>query len=259
MGKRLALLACWLGLSAGLWAGGARYGMTRAEVEAALGQPTAALTRGPRFVLLYPRNGVVELEGGVVVKLSGVPVDDGTRARPAAPPATTITTLEEDLARAAPAARVEHFREENRRLLREAQQTLAGGHDRELLAAIPNPSRFWSGLGFGLLFRTLVTVVVLKVAFKWSDVHADWSQMFLPALADTFSQAGVSATAFAVWHTTRLFYVDVGISYFVLLGVLMKTTHACTLSRAVAVAGAAKLASFVIGVLIAAALLNLMP
>jgi hypothetical protein len=43
----------------------------------------------------------------------------------------------------------------------------------------------------------------------------------------------------------------------VLLGVLMKTTHACTLQRAVAVAGAAKLASVVIWTFLSVALLHL--
>jgi hypothetical protein len=109
----------------------------------------------------------------------------------------------------------------------------------------------------GLLVRTLVTAVVLKMAFKWSDVHADWSQMFIPALADSITQSVIAAAVYALWKTNQLFFLDTAASYFVLLGVLMKTTHACTLQRAVAVTGAAKLASVVMWTFLSVALLHL--
>jgi hypothetical protein len=103
----------------------------------------------------------------------------------------------------------------------------------------------------------LVTAVILKFAFKWSDVHADWSQMFIPALADSITQSVIAAAVYALWKTNHLFFLDTAASYFVLLGVLMKTTHACTLQRAVAVAGAAKLGSIIIWTFISVALLHL--
>src|SRR5512142_958637 len=90
MRRWLALATCWLAMAVSLCAGGVRYGMTRAEVVAALGKPLADLTRGPRLILRYPRNGTVELEQGVVVRLSGVPIDDGT-----APPTTTVRRSDE--------------------------------------------------------------------------------------------------------------------------------------------------------------------
>ena len=257
MPKRLALVAWWLGLVASLWAGGARYGMTREEVVAALGAPAAELTRGPRLILRYPRNGTVELENGVVVRLNGVPVDDGTPPPPTtAPPPNPNYTLE-DLPNlemrqgtAAPRASTQE--------LMAATERLEQGRDKQLLAMVPAPLVYWSSLLVGLVIRALVTVVVLKFAFRWCDVHADWNQMIIPALADTGTQAAINAAAYALWHTNRLFNVDTGIAYFVLIGVLLKTTHACTLPRAVAVATAAKFASCVTWILISAALLNLM-
>ncbi len=257
MPKWLALAACWLGLVASLWAAGARYGMTRAEVEAALGAPAAELTRGPRLILRYPRNGTVELEHGVVVKLTGVPVDDGTPPPPTTtlPPNLNYTledlpNLEMRPGTAAPRASTQE--------LMAATERLEASRDQQLVSLVPGPLVYWSTLLVGLVIRALVTIVVLKFAFRWCDVHADWIQMVIPALADTGTQAAINGAAYALWHTNRLFNVDTGIAYFVLIGVLLKTTHACTLQRAVAVATAAKFASFVTWILISAALLNLM-
>ena len=153
---------------------------------------------------------------------------------------------------------MEKQRQETQRRLEEATEKLAASHDNVQLDLRPKPARFWTGLIVGLVVRALFTVVVLKLAFKWSDVHADWGQMFIPALADTVTQSGISAAAFALWKTTQLFYIDSAISYFVLLGVLMKTTHACTLQRAVAVAGAAKLTSLVLWAAISVVLTHLL-
>ena len=254
MGRWLALATCWLGLTVCLWAGGVRYGMSREQVEAALGKPIAELVRGPRLILRYPRNGTVEIEKGVVVRLSGVPVDDGTPTTTT--PQSATFTLDE-LTAAEPARAVNVPRMGTQDLVAVTKR-MEENRDRQLLALVPGPPQFWSALAAGLLIRALVTVAVLKFAFKWSDVHAEWLQMIIPALADTLSQAGISAGVYALWHTNQLFNVDVAVSYFVLIGVLMKTTHACTLQRAVAVATAAKFASFVTWILISAALLNLL-
>jgi hypothetical protein len=258
MGKNLALLTLWTGLTISLWAGGIRYGMSRAEVETALGKPVSVLSQGPRLILLYPKSGRVELEQGVVVKLTGVPVEDEPPAPPPPAAAAKPTPSKENAARAAAEAKIEKARQENQRLIEEATEKLAESHNKVPLVIGPSPRQFWSTLVAGLVFRTLVTVVVLKIAFKWNDMHADWGQMYLPALADTATQAGIGAAAYTLWRADHLFYVDAAVSYFVLLGVLMKTTHACTLQRAVAVAGAAKLSSLVMWALISVVLLNLL-
>ena len=259
----LVILCASLALS--LWGKGVRYGMNRAEVEATLGKPTAVLTHGPRLVLLYPKNGRVEFEQGVAVTLSNVPVDAEDSAAPPAPgsPAPADVAAEsssspDQKAQAAAEAAMEKQRQEAQRRLEEATEQLAESHDKVQLDVGPKPAKFWTGLIVGLVLRTLFTAVALKLAFKWSDVHAEWGQMFIPALADTVTQSGISAAAFALWKTDQLFYVDSAISYFVLLGVLMKTTHACTLQRAVAVAGAAKLASLVLWAAVSVVLMHLL-
>jgi len=264
--RKCALLVIFgAGLTLSLWGAGVRYGMTRAEVEAELGKPTAVLHHGSRLVLLYPKNGRVEFEQGVVVTLFNVPVE-GEGAATAAPapvpsaPAASATAPAAAADQAVPEAEAarERQRQEMQRRLEEATEALAENQGKMQLALGPTPRQFWTTAIVGLVFRTLFTAVALKMAFKWSDVHADWGQMFIPALADTLSQTGIRAGAFALWRTDQLFYVDTAISYFVLLGVLLKTTHACTLQRAVAVAGAAKLASIVLGALITVLLAHLL-
>lgn len=259
------ILVIGLGLVVSLWGKGVRYGMSQAEVEAILGKPAAVLTKGSRLVLLYPRNGRIELEQNAAVSIANLPIDAGDSAA-STPPMTPARTdlaperapAEEDRAQAAEDAKLEHRRQEIQRRLEEATEKLSANSGKIPFVMGPSPSRFWSGLFTGLVFRTLLTVVVLKMAFKWSDVHADWAQMFLPALADTATQGIISTAVYALWRTDQLFHLDVAVSYFVLLGVLLKTTHACTLPRAVAVAGAAKLASIVMWALLSIMILNLL-
>ncbi len=259
MGKPLALLACWLGLTVGLWAGGVQYGMNRGQIEAALGKPIAVLNRGPRLILLYPGRGRVELERGVVVSLVGVAADDGTPEAAVAAAAKAASISEEDIAEIDARQRAEKIRLENRRLIEETRATLAGSHDKELLTAVRRPREFWSGLAAGLFVRALVTVGVLKLAFLGGAGRAGWGQLILSALADTITQAATGAAAFALWRADHVFYLDVAVSYFVLAGVLWLTTRTCTLGRAAAVAGIAKLVSFALWALIWAVFRSLQP
>lgn len=262
MAKYAATILLCAILAVSLWGKGVRYGMSRAEVEATLGKPTVVLTHDARLVLLYPKNGRVEFEQGVAVRMVNVPIDTGPPATAATTPAPVPAIKEsapskDDRAQTAE-AEMEKQRQEYQRRLEEATERLEEQHGRIEISVAPRPAQFWTSFAIGLAFRMLITVVVLKLAFKWSDVHADWSQMLLPALADTLTQAGIGAGAFALWKSNQLFYLDAAVSYFVLVGVLMKTTHACTLQRAVAVAGAAKLAALVVWAGVSVMLLHLL-
>lgn len=257
MRRCLIFLVLCVGLAGSLSGKGIRYGMSRAEVEAALGAPSAVLTHGARIVLIYPKNGRVELEQDRTTTIVNLPLDTGNSSAAPAPPAVKQTKpapkpppSKEDKARAAQAAAAEAAAQrqqlEIQRKLTAEIERLSADHGKEPLVIGPTPAQFWAGLFIALVFRTLLTVVVLKLAFNWSDVHADWGQMFLPALANSVSQAVIGAVIFALWSTNQLFYLDEAVSFFVLLWVLMKTTHACTLQRAIAVACAAKLFTIVV-------------
>jgi len=265
MGRLVVIAVICLGLMIEAGAAGIRYGMTREEVEEALGEPQSVLKQGSRFVLLYPKAGRVEFEGGVVVNIKNVPLDIGTSAvaPSAAPTAAAAPAPAPANSHRQPAAVPGQVKAakpgvDAQRQLEALTEQLAHPPPEQPLMIVPPAASVWGALGVGLLVRTLVTAVVLKLAFKWSDVHAEWSQMFIPALADSGAQTGIAAGVFVLWRTQRLFFLDTAASYLVLLVVLMKTTHACTLSRAVAVAGAAKIASLVVWTFLSVAIMRLL-
>lgn len=119
----------------------------------------------------------------------------------------------------------------------------------------PNP---WALLLLKAVISIPVTVVVLKISFKWCDVDSEWKQMWLPAAADTLVRSGVQVLAESLWGVTTLFYLDDCLAFFALLFVLLKTTHACTAVRAVGVAFMAKVASVVVWSVLSVAILGLL-
>ncbi|MBC8009376.1 MAG: hypothetical protein H7067_04685 [Burkholderiales bacterium] len=245
---------------------GVREGMTRAEIEAELGRPVSVLMRGETQILNYPNQGRVELVDGKATRIVRVRhVDDPPTAAEleAAELASERARL---AAEAKEAARQEALAEaEEAKLDAEAQrqvdqtiQQMSAEHQAGPGAADfglkMEPAHFWIGLLVGVFVQIGVGVVVLKLAFAWSDVHADWSQMFLPALAAAWAGGAVRAAAYAFWDATECFHVDDAISYAALLLTLRKTTHACTWPRALAVAAAAKLMTIIVWVFLSVAI-----
>ena len=242
-------------------AGGVAVGMERTDVEAALGKPSAVLQRGDRQVLVYPKNGRVELAKGRVVEMANVPLSDevfevpetAAASKPVTPPAENPADESDD----------------ETSIATESKSASLGistpphdGHSKDDHDAEDEDSESASLPILPLLIvaacRTAVMIVVLKLAFKWADVHADWSQMIAPAFSDTVVRIAIILIAEKALGIADLFYADEALAYFALIFVLMKTTHACTLSRALGVAAAAKLTSIVVGSLIVVLVLNLL-
>ncbi|MBK9989397.1 MAG: hypothetical protein IPP19_01360 [Verrucomicrobia bacterium] len=236
-----------------LVAAGVREGMTRLEVEASMGKPVSVLLRGNRLVLSYPNGGRVELIEGRVVDMLHVPVATDAQALPVPP-----------VSEAEPADSEESEPDQSVDEMKNVQEPSPKGAvvpvakpptlEERLTAMQERAPQERPALGgillvvlIGGVIRIVIVMVVLKLAFKWADVHAEWGQMFLPALADTIVRSTFEFVGTAVLHVMSWFYFDEATAYIVLLIVLMKTTHACTLSRAVGVAAAAKLMSIVVG------------
>jgi hypothetical protein len=266
MRQRVVVLLLWVVLSVACIAGGVHPGMTRSQAEAALGKPVSVLKKGDRTVLLYPSGGYLEFADGRLDVFRGVPVETAeeaaaaTAAREAEARAREEAVQQErregELAAQADAAAMAAD-QAARAQIEAAVERLSENPQATVSPFVESPSHFWMSLGIGAVFRLLISVVVLKLAFNWADVHADWSQMFLPAFADMASKAGIEGGVYALWGATELFHLDYAASYFVLLGTLMKTTHACTLARAVSVAVAAKVFSAVAWSFASVALLQL--
>jgi len=264
----LILLCCFMVLPL-LQAAELTEGMSQAEVEALLGKPSSVLHRGNRTLLLYPQKGRVELEEGRAVVFSNVHASPeaasaATAPAPASPaPAATPKPAEGGPSRTTPPDKApgKNVVDELTRKQASVSDTIEKLSDTPRGISIEQPPRAigrWPALLIECVVRILVTVVVLKLAFYWAEVHADWGQMWLPALADSLARTAIAAAALQFWHSTQLLHIDDFVSYLVLLFTLMRTTHACTLPRAVAVTLAAKLASLIVWVLLSVALLNLL-
>ena len=275
MRKTLACFLFVLGAVAGI-AAGIREGMSRAEVEAALGKPLSAMSQGDTTILSYPDRGRVELVKDRVTRVvrvrhqddpptpeelaaaAAAKAEEEARAALAAEAAEAARAAKEDAAAEAAWAKQEA---EAQRKMEATVERLSAEHENPG-NAIPagdlmsqgTPAHFWLELVVGLLVQTGVGMVILKLAFKWADVHADWGQMLWPALAAALTGATVRALAYTAWDSTECFHVDDAISYFVLLMTLLKTTHACTWQRAVGVAAAAKLMAIVVWVFLSVAI-----
>ncbi|MCF3650385.1 hypothetical protein [Synoicihabitans lomoniglobus] len=249
--------------SGDLWAQVLRKGMIPMEVREVLGPPQSSMAMGESEIWLYP-------EGGRVVFMSGkaAKVDKFTfgAAEAVAEAPSAVVATETDVPPDA---------------LASAAETAAPDELADTVAATDEPADFSAlveqmeaedayeyqepAVGqrvMALLLQTVIAmvvmIVILKLAFKWSDIHGDWGQMILPAAVSAGTRAVVLAVAEFGFNTTAVFHVDHALSYFALVIALMKTTHASSLPRAVAVAGAAKLASIVVWVIISVALLQTM-
>lgn len=131
-----------------------------------------------------------------------------------------------------------------------------GGGIPDLDLGPPPPSQYWLALAVRSVLGPLVTMVVLKIAFKWADVHADWGQIFLPALVDMLVGTLVRGIGYALLKTDHFYHIDDGLSVFALLITLKFTTHASTIRRAMTVAVAAKLVNIVMWTLLSVVILQ---
>ncbi len=257
---------------------GIREGMSRPEVEAELGAPISSMVMGETTILHYPDRGRVELVAGKVTRVVRVRHQDDP-ATPEEVAAEAAAKAEAELRVAQEAEAAKEAEEaaaaevEWARMNSEAQASMAsaveqmtaihenGGAEGGVamdLGLVARPSHFWIGLGVAFFVQVGVGMVVLKLAFAWTDLHADWGQMFLPALAAAASGGLIRAGGYALWQTDQLFHIDDAMAFAVLLFTLMKTTHACTWARAAGVAMAAQLMSIIVWVFLSVALTRLL-
>jgi nucleoid-associated protein YgaU len=263
MFKALLLVGLWLGSLGMALAAGVGEGMTRAEVEAAVGKPLSVLERNGVTVLRYPNDGRVELTAGRVTRVVRVRhvSDPATPEELAAEEAAKLAKAEAEALKAEQAAEAEAAKAEAAAEAMEADVArLTAEHEGGAASTVGammgghSANEFWTMLGIGALVQVGVGMVILKLAFRWADVHADWDQMLWPALAAMAGGAAVQTVGFLAWNVTEFFRVDDAVSYVALLVALLKTTHACTWQRAFAVAAAAKLMTIVVWAFLSVAL-----
>lgn len=234
-------------------AAGIREGMSLVEVTTALGEPLSSMRKGDTLVLNYPNGGRVELTGDKVIRLSRVrhfddPVpSEELAAAKAARAKANKTPANSEKERASAESEWQNAgilgQQDMQVVLGEMTQNQSKqgtGAAMHRLGLTVDPRHFWVELMAALVAQIALGMVLLKLAFSWGDVHADWGQMLLPAFAAASAGALARGSVYALWHTTQLFYLDDAVSYGALLLTLLTSTHACTWQRAAGVGMAAK-------------------
>jgi hypothetical protein len=246
------------------------YGETRDEVIKELGKPTSALNRGAREILIYPKGGRIELEGGKVVVVQGLPVTDGPTALAVAAEPNSPSTPPEPAAAEAPKETPEQKAE--RAALEKAQQEMEAERAKqqaELEKALkdlesgqgeeyqpPSLAEQWTELLTGLFVKALLMLAALKLTTKYWDMPIEWSGLAIAAGADTAVRFVIGAIGEFVLKLPTLFYVDEMIAAFVLVAVLRKVSHNKSLARAVTLTMSVKVFSIVVGSMVAVAVMN---
>ncbi len=187
-------------------AAGLRYDMTADEVRAAAGPPTSSLDRGDRAIWMYLDGGRVDFENGRVVAIKNMLMASEAEVLEAQTAADEAARLAEEAVREEAAAADQKLSEEQAAMdaemaaqhatvleamsdsIEEFEAQYEKGPTAEDMGIGPPPaSQYWIILGVQSVLGLLITMIVLKLAFRWADIHADWGQMFLPALVDMFT------------------------------------------------------------------------
>jgi hypothetical protein len=173
----LLLLFCWAGAPAIL---AVEIGDSREAVLKELGYPLSTASRGGREILLYPKGGRVELADGKVADIRG-PLPIGTAvakptpapATPSQPPATVPRKTTSRPDSPAPATVPSTKREP----ASPASDSLPPPKSAPIAYNVP-------ALGVGLLLRFGLTILGLKIAFKFWATRVRWKGVLLVASID---------------------------------------------------------------------------
>lgn len=276
--KRWLMLAAFVALTLGLaGAEGLHYQMSKAEVKAAAGEPLSSLERSGRAIWMYPDGGRVEFEDGRIVSIQNMLMADEAERLAAAKAAAQQAQAELEAEQAAAeeerlkfeaelAEAEAEFAAANAEMMEQFSESIenyeamleSGQMPIDLGLGPPDPLQYWLSLGVEAIVGVILTLVILKAAFKWCDLHADWGQLVMPAMVDMFAGVLVRGGAYLLLQTDQLYRIDDGVSFFALIAALRWGTHAGTLQRAVSVAVVCKLANIVVWSLLSVVVLQVL-
>lgn len=210
-----------------------RPGMTREEVENALGYPSAVIVKGNRSVLFYPgRNRVVFTNDRVSFVTAGLEDFSEYSSVPVAG-----TPKGE--------ARVELPRADEARPSRPAAEAsrwwTLDPLDSRLVREHP-----WIGFASSFLLGTLILVVMLRLTFALFDLRADWLALLWPALAATAAEVAIGAFAVGVWEVRKLYHVHQLLACYVLIRVLARCVPSASRAHSAAAGVLAMFAKLIV-------------
>jgi hypothetical protein len=232
-------------------------GDTREEVIRQLGKPASTARRGDREILLYPKGGRVEIVGGKVTDVKGAPASTvSSPTAPAPEPAksspladTPLASLQRTIAPApAKPESPSEFAPSNNfdpGAISQGLATQIEKMDNGWGTAPPIPERHTPLESLpmfitGLLFRFTFTVFALKVAFKYWEMDAFWTGIFLISGIDLGLHAIFELLGPASGGFTTLVAVENGIPGLVMIYTIHRFCFNKRIQNAVLTAAAVK-------------------
>ena len=265
MHLRAALASCLWILSAVFARADIGVGDTRDEVLRQFGKPSSQARRGTHEILLYPKGGRVELVEGRVVDVKGVfptaPVGSETPAPASKAGTPKAEPQESDSPVPTPTPA---FRDEYNPAV--AANELAKHVEKMDTAWGPAPERqeLHSPLdavpefALGLLLRFVITVIALKLAFKYWEMDAFWKGTFFIAGIDMALHAIFELLGPASGGFTTMVAIENGIPGVVMIYTIYRFCFNKRIQNAVMTAAAVKLVVTLLYMFVGLGALNLM-
>jgi len=234
------------------------YGQSRAEVIQELGKPVSALKRGEREVLIF-KTGRIELEGGKVAVVQGLPVTEGPVAGAVEPAAIQSATSETSPAvqGSGPAKPAEATGKKDEAVKLLAADAAARAKLEQAIEEMENPAAKrevevagpprWLTFLVELVIKALMMLTALWLTTKYWGVEISWRGLAMAATADTVTRAAVGGAVLWALGSGSTMFADDAVAALVLVGVLRKVSYNHALAQAVTITLTSKTFSIVVG------------
>ncbi len=233
-------------------------GMTRDQVLQELGEPASAMSRGSIEILSYRDGAKITLREDVVTEATGIKLitpsieETDTKKTPSAP---TITAEEQAVIAAEEAALAQQDAEQRAKF----EQALSDLENREMdPRAHLAPAKF-NLVSFlaGLLIKTLITLLALKLTSKYWGYEILWGGIAIAAVVDTAVRTAVSMGGKILLGMPTVFYADEAISAIVMVMVVKKVSTSQSLNQAIQITMTTKVFTIVAGSFLVTMLLQM--
>jgi hypothetical protein len=262
---RVALAFCIWILSVVFACADIGLGNTREEVLREFGKPSSHARRGNHEILLYPKGARVELVEGKVVDVKGVfPTASVTSEAPAAASKAGMAKAEPEHSDSPVPTPTPAFRDEYNPAV--AANELAKHVEKMDTAwgSAPQKQEVHSPLDavpefvLGLLLRFVITVIALKLAFKYWEMDAFWKGTFFIAGIDMALHALFELLGPASGGFTTMVAIENGIPGVVMIYTVYRFCFNKRIQNAVLTAAAVKLVVTLLYLFVGLGALNLM-
>jgi len=237
-------------------------GMARIHVLQELGEPASAMSRGSIEVLSYRSGAKITLVDGLVTEAVGLPPPSGeetaaeTENSAVEIAAEPVVSAEEQAVIAAEEAALAQQDAEQRAKFEQALTDLENRQLNPQVQLAPPKFNLATFLA-GLLIKTLITLLALKLTSKYWGYEILWGGIVIAAVVDTIVRTAVSMGGKILLGMPTVFYADEAISAIVMLMVVKKVSTSQSLNQAIQITMTTKMFTIVAGSFIVTMLLQL--